>query len=47
MDAICSMTPFPLMSWSWTPAEDEPIHVYHEKLWEKKRKILLMKFLIA
>jgi hypothetical protein len=36
MDAICSMTPFPLMSWSWTPAEDEPIHVYHAKLWENK-----------
>jgi hypothetical protein len=33
MDAICSMTPFPLMSWGWTPAEDKPIHVYHEKLW--------------
>jgi hypothetical protein len=36
MDAICSMTPFPLMNWSWTPAEDEPIHVYHAKLWENK-----------
>jgi hypothetical protein len=36
MDTICSMTPFPLMSWSWTPAEDEPIHVYHAKLWENK-----------
>jgi hypothetical protein len=36
MDAICSMTPFPLMSWGWTPAEDKPIHVYHEKLWENK-----------
>jgi hypothetical protein len=36
MDAICSMTPFPLMSWGWTPAEDRPIHVYHEKLWENK-----------
>jgi hypothetical protein len=29
MDAICSMTPFPLMSWSC-------IHVYHSKLWEDK-----------
>jgi hypothetical protein len=36
MDAICSMTPFPLMNWSWTQAEDEPIHVYHAKLWENK-----------
>jgi hypothetical protein len=36
MDAICFLTPFPLMSWSWTPAEDEPIHVYHSKLWKKK-----------
>jgi hypothetical protein len=36
MDAICSMTPFPLMSWAWTPAEDRPVHVYHEKLWENK-----------
>jgi hypothetical protein len=36
MDAICSMTPFPLMSWGWTLVEDKPIHVYHEKLWENK-----------
>jgi hypothetical protein len=36
MDAICSMTPFPLMSWAWTPAEARPIHMYHEKLWENK-----------
>jgi hypothetical protein len=36
IDAICFMTPFPLMSWSWTSAEDEPIHVYHAKLWENK-----------
>jgi hypothetical protein len=32
MDAVCFLTPFPLMSWSWTPTEDEPIHVYHSKL---------------
>jgi hypothetical protein len=38
MDAICSMTPFPLMSWSWNSVKDEPIHVYHAKLWEKKRE---------
>ena len=24
------------MSWSWTPVEEEPIHVYHAKLWENK-----------
>jgi hypothetical protein len=36
MDVVCFLTPFPLMSWSWTPAEDEPIHVYHAKLWENK-----------
>jgi hypothetical protein len=38
MDAICFMTPFPLMSWSWTPSSTEPIHVYHSKLWEDKAK---------
>jgi hypothetical protein len=38
MDAICSMTPFSLMRWSWTPIEEEPIHVYHAKLWENKAK---------
>jgi hypothetical protein len=36
MDAICSMTPLPLMGWGWTPVEDKTIHVYHEKLWENK-----------
>jgi hypothetical protein len=24
------------MSWSWTPSDVEPIHVYHSKLWEDK-----------
>jgi hypothetical protein len=24
------------MSWSWTPSEVEPIHVYHLKMWEDK-----------
>jgi hypothetical protein len=38
MDAICCMTPFPLMSWSWTPSNAKPIHVYHSKLWEDKAK---------
>jgi hypothetical protein len=36
MDAVCSMTPFPLMNWSWTPSDAEPVHVYHSKLWEDK-----------
>jgi hypothetical protein len=36
MDVVFFMTPFPLMSWSWTPSEAEPIHVYHSKLWEDK-----------
>jgi hypothetical protein len=36
MDAVCFLTPFPLMSWSWTPSEAEPIHIYHSKLWEDK-----------
>jgi hypothetical protein len=36
MDVVCSMTPFPLMRWSWNPIKDEPIHVYHSKLWENK-----------
>jgi hypothetical protein len=38
MDAICYMTPFPLMNWSWSPACVEPIHVYHSKLWEENVK---------
>jgi hypothetical protein len=38
MDAICFMTPFPLMEWSWAPSNTEPIHVYHSKLWEDKAK---------
>jgi hypothetical protein len=38
MDAICYMTPFPLMNWSWNPACVEPIHVYHSKVWEENVK---------
>jgi hypothetical protein len=38
MDAICFMKPFPLMSWSWTPTNEETIHVYHSKLWDDKPK---------
>jgi hypothetical protein len=32
MDVIYFMTPFPLMSWSWTPDSAEPINDYHSKL---------------
>jgi hypothetical protein len=38
MDAICYMTPFPLMNWNWNTACAEPIHVYHSKLWEDNVK---------
>jgi hypothetical protein len=38
MDVVCFMTPFPLMGWSWTPTNAEPIHLYHSKLWEDKEK---------
>ena len=38
MVVIRSMNPFPLMNWSWTPANSEPIHFYHSKLWEDKDK---------
>jgi hypothetical protein len=38
MDAICFMTPFPLMNWSCAPSNTDPIHVYHSKLWEDKAK---------
>jgi hypothetical protein len=34
IDAICSMTPFPLMNWSWSPTEEKTVHEYHDKLWE-------------
>jgi hypothetical protein len=36
MDAICSMTPFPLMNWAWNPTQEKPVHEYHDKLWENK-----------
>jgi hypothetical protein len=36
MDAVCSMTPFPLMNWSFAPSDVEPVHVYHSNLWEDK-----------
>jgi hypothetical protein len=36
MDAVCSMTPFPLMSWAWNPVQEKPVHEYHDKLWENK-----------
>jgi hypothetical protein len=40
MDAICFMTPFPLMNWSWTPSSSKPIHFCQSKLWEEKAKDL-------
>jgi hypothetical protein len=43
MDAIFSMTSFPLMSWSWTPTSVDPIHIYHSKLSEDKEKDFLYK----
>ena len=36
MDAVCSMTPFPLMNWAWNPVQEKPVHEYHDKLWEIK-----------
>jgi hypothetical protein len=38
MDAICFMTPFPLMNWSWNITYLEPIHEYHSELWEENAK---------
>jgi hypothetical protein len=38
MDIIFLMKPFPFMRWSWTPTNEEPIHVYHSKIWEDKAK---------
>jgi hypothetical protein len=32
VDVICALTPFPLLSWNWSPAE-EPIHLYCSKMW--------------
>jgi hypothetical protein len=36
MDAICSMTPFPLMNWAWNPLQEKHVHEYHDKLWENE-----------
>jgi hypothetical protein len=36
MDTICSMTPFPLMNWAWSPVQEKLVHEYHDKLWENK-----------
>jgi hypothetical protein len=38
MDAICFMTPFPLMNWNWSISCPEHIHEYHLSLWEEKDK---------
>jgi hypothetical protein len=35
MDAICSLTPFPLMNWAWSPTQEIAVHKYHDKLWEE------------
>ena len=43
MDAICFMTPFPLMGWRWTPDNTEAIHLYHQGYGKIKRKISFMK----
>jgi hypothetical protein len=40
MDAICFMTPFPLMNWSWNVSCLEPVHKYHSALWEENAKDL-------
>jgi hypothetical protein len=38
MDAICFMTPFPLMNWSWNPTCIELIHEYHSNMWGENAK---------
>jgi len=38
MDAICFMTPFPLMGRRWTLNNAEEMQLYHSKLWEDKAK---------
>ena len=38
MDAICYVTHFPLMNWSWNISFLEPIHKYHSSLWEENSK---------
>jgi hypothetical protein len=35
MDAICFLTPFPLMNWNWNITCPQPIHEYHSELWEE------------
>jgi hypothetical protein len=38
MYAICFITPFPLINWSWSIPCPEPIHKYHSDLWEENVK---------
>jgi hypothetical protein len=38
MDAICFLTPFPLMNWNWNITCPHPIHEYHSELWEENEK---------
>jgi hypothetical protein len=33
IDVVCVVTPFPLLSWNWSPSQD-PIHMHCSKLWE-------------
>jgi hypothetical protein len=47
MDAMCFMTPFPLMSWSWAPSDAEPIHVYHSNFGRIRLWISYTKFSIG
>jgi hypothetical protein len=43
MDAICFITPVPLMNWSRTQTISEPIHFYHSKLLEENAKYFFYK----
>jgi hypothetical protein len=38
MDALCVVTHFPLMNWSWNITCPKPIHEYHSFLWEANAK---------
>ena len=38
LDAICFKTLFPLVNWNWSPDSFDPIHIYHDKLWEENTK---------
>jgi hypothetical protein len=38
MDAICFLTPLPLMNWNSNITFPQPIHKYHSELWEENAK---------